>query len=368
MDSITKAGILLNSIRAPQKIFSRLCSDYDPEELWSRKSIWKELGLTPRMTERLDKLLFADWAEREEERIENFNARFITSVDIDYPAKLFDLTNPPVGLYIKGGVNLSLPSVAIVGTRKCSEYARSVATNLGKALAQAGVTTISGGARGIDSAGHRGSLLGDGVTIVVFGTGIDKTYPVENRELFARILERGAWVTEYPFGIGGSTWQFPERDRLISAMASRIVIAESPEDGGAMHTARNGLKLHREVWSIPGRITDEVSKGTNMLMREGSNVFISISDFIKTVTKREQLSLFDDDDEFNEKFDEKTESPELSDEAKKVYSVLQRKSGIMMDEIMSESGLDSGDVNIAISELEAEGLVSESGGRYSVVM
>ena len=367
MDTITKAGILLNAVKAPQKVFSRLCSDYDPEELWSRKSIWQELGLTARMSERLTEFLFADWAEREEERIENFNARFITSKDIDYPAKLFDLNNPPVGLYVKGRVNLALPSVAIVGTRKCSEYARVVAENLGRALAQSGITTISGGARGIDSAGHRGTLAGGGVTIVVFGTGIDKTYPVENRELFSRILERGAWVTEYPFGTGGSTWQFPERDRIISGMASRIVIAESPEDGGAMHTARKGLKLHREVWSIPGRITDEVSRGTNILMREGSNVFIGINDFIKTVTKREQFSLFEDD-EFGDKFDEKKEAPDLSGEAKIVYSVLQRKSGIMMDEIMSESGLDSGDVNIAISELEAEGLISESGGRYSSVL
>ncbi|MBQ7268191.1 MAG: DNA-protecting protein DprA, partial [Synergistaceae bacterium] len=194
-----------------------------------------------------------------------------------------------------------------------------------------------------------------------FGTGIDKTYPVENRELFSRILERGAWVTEYPFGTGGSTWQFPERDRIIAGMASRIVIAESPEDGGAMHTARKGLKLHREVWSIPGRITDEVSRGTNILMREGSNVFIGIGDFIKTVTKREQFSLFDDDE-----FDQKKAAPELSDEAKTVYSVLQRKDKITIDEINSESELEIWEVQSAISELESEGLVSNEAGRYSV--
>ena len=222
MDTITKAGILLNAIRAPQKVFSRLCSDYDPEELWSSQSIWQELGLKARMTERLTKLLVAGWVESEEERLENFDARFITSFDIDYPAKLFDLSNPPVGLYVKGSVNLSQPSVAIVGTRKCSEYAWNVAMNLGRALAQSGVMTVSGGAKGIDTAGHVGTLAADGVTVVIFGTGLDKTYPAENRELFAKVLERGSWVSEYPFGTGGNIWQFPERDRLISAMASRV--------------------------------------------------------------------------------------------------------------------------------------------------
>ncbi|MBQ7192810.1 MAG: DNA-processing protein DprA, partial [Synergistaceae bacterium] len=321
----------MNAIRAPQKIFSRLCSDYDPEELWSSQSIWQELGLKARMTERLKKLLLAGWVESEEERLENFDARFITSFDIDYPAKLFDLSNPPVGLYVKGSVNLSQPSVAIVGTRKCSEYAWNVAMNLGRALAQSGVMTVSGGAKGIDTAGHVGTLAADGVTVVIFGTGLDKTYPAENRELFAKVLERGSWVSEYPFGTGGNIWQFPERDRLISAMASRVVIAESPEDGGAMYTARRGLKLHREVWSIPGRITDDASKGSNILLREGSNVFISISEFIKTVTNCQLNDSFSVD---NKNF------PELSDEAKIVYSIIQRKDKITLDEIKSESGLD----------------------------
>lgn len=353
---MTKAGILLNAIKAPQKVFSRLCSDYGPDELWSRKSIWGELGLNPRMTGMLTKLLDADWVESEEERIVNFDARFITSFDIDYPARLFDLSNPPVGLYVKGSVNLSQPSVAIVGTRKCSEYAWNVAMSLGRALAQGGVMTISGGAKGIDTAGHVGTLAADGVTVVIFGTGIDRTYPVENRELFAKVLERGAWVSEYPFGTGGNFWQFPERDRLISAMASRVVIAESPEDGGAMYTARRGIKLHREVWSIPGRITEDASRGTNILLREGSNVFLSIGEFIKTVTNCQPNDLFLVD---NKNF------PELSDEAKIVYSIIQRKDKITLDEIQSESGLD--DVQLALMELESERLISESGGRFSAV-
>lgn len=365
MDSVTKSALLLNAVRASYSVFKKLCSDYGSEELWSRgskDSFWKELGLTERMCERLSDFLFQGWAEREEDNIERFNARFITANDIDYPVKLLSLDKPPVGLYVKGWVNLLLPSAAIVGTRKCSDYARATAYNLGYKLALNNVMTVSGGARGIDSAGHRGTLSGNGSTVVVFGTGLDKTYPAENRDLFARILERGAWVSEYHFGTDGNAWRFPERDRLIAALSSWVVVGESPEDGGAMHTARTGKKLGRDTWSIPGRITDEVSRGTNLLIREGANIFISIDDFIRSIVKGNEQLGFDFDDSVNA---EVSEAPELSDEEKKVYSVIQKKGSIMIDEVILESGLDFMDVQMAVTNLEAEGLISGSGGRYS---
>ena len=362
VDNLTKAALLLNNIKAPCTAFKKLCGNYDPQELWHSQSLWDELKLTERMKQRLSEFLANGWAENEDDRIYTFGARFITALDTDYPVKLSDLRKPPVALYVKGNVNLSLPSVAIVGTRKCSIYAEGVATNLGKSLAHNGINTISGGARGIDTAGHRGTLSEGGVTVVVFGTGLDKTYPAENKELFSRILERGAWVTEYSFGTDGNTWRFPERDRLIAAMASHVVIAESPEDGGAMHTARKALELSRDVWSIPGRIVDEVSKGSNMLMREGSNMLFSINDFISTITSgRAQMNI---------SFGETTqtslsESPELNDDAKRIYSLIQSNSGITADSLLAESGIDFVDVQSALNDLEFSGLIKNLGGRYS---
>ena len=367
-DDITKAGILLNAVNASNKIFSKLCDNYGPDGLWHSELLWQELGLTGRMKERLSRFLCDEWAEKEIERTENFDARFITSKSNDYPSKLFDLAKPPIGLYIKGSVNISLPSIAIVGTRKCSNYARNVASNLGKALARKGKMTISGGAKGIDTAGHQGSLSENGITIVVFGTGIDEVYPVENKDLFMRILERGAWVSEYPFGTRGNNWHFPERDRIIAAMSSCIVVAESPEDGGAMHTARGGLEIKRDVWSIPGRITDEASRGTNLLIREGTNIFVSIDDFLNTIIpEHEQICLnFNDNDDHNSVNDRQVH--ELSDDEKVIYSLIQRNGGITADDLLIESSLDFVTVQMALINLESEGLIAGSSGRYSALL
>ena len=362
MDSTTKAALLLNGIKAPVKAFRKLCGEYDPADLWHCESLWDELRLTERMKERLANFLAKGWAENEDEKIYSFGAKFISENNIDYPKKLSDLRDPPIGLYVKGNVNLSLPSVAIVGTRKCSAYAEGVAVNLGKALARAGITTISGGAKGIDTAGHRGTLNENGITVVVFGTGLDKTYPAENKDLFTQILDKnGAWITEYSFGTDGNTWRFPERDRLIAAIASHVVVAESPEDGGAMHTARKAVELGRDMWSIPGRIIDEVAKGTNMLMREGK-IFVSIEDFISKITSgRVQVDIaFDDSVQ-----DTSSQASDLTDDAKIIYSLIQGKSGITIDNLLSESGRDFIDVQTALNELEFYGLITNAGGRYS---
>ena len=365
VDNITKAALLLNAVKAPHKIFARLCSDYAPSELWQSESLWKKLGLTDRMRERLSGFLADDWAEHEDEKMYQFGARFITSQDADYPARLFNLKKPPVGLYVKGNVNLSLPSVAIVGTRKCSAYAEDVATKLGKALAQAGIITVSGGAKGIDSAGHRGTLAGDGVTVVVFGNGLDRTYPVENRDLFAMILERGAWVSEYPFGTPGSVWSFPDRDRLIAAIAAHVVIAESPEDGGAMHTARTAKELGRDTWSLPGRINEEANTGSNKIMNEGVRNLYGIGGFIREITAEHGRTVlgFGGGDEAS---GHDNTAPAFDDTEKAVYSLLQRKGAKTEDDIVAESGLDVADVNMAIMTLEAEGLIYSTGGRFAV--
>ncbi|MBQ7559474.1 MAG: DNA-processing protein DprA [Synergistaceae bacterium] len=361
----TRAGILLNAIRAPYEFFSRLCENYEPDEILKGASFWEELGLKKNHQQKLSGLLRDNWAEKEIDRAEKFGARFITAKDIDYPAKLKDLKNPPVGLYVKGSANILLPSVAIVGTRKCSSYGQTTATNIAKALAQNHITVISGGARGIDTAGHRGCLSENGATIAVFGTGIDKVYPIENRDLFSRIIERGAIISEFPMGMGGESWHFPDRNRIIVGMASRVVVVESPEGGGAMLTARAALELGREVWSVPGKITDDVSKGTNQLFNEGAKTTVSVKDFIEIIAgTNEQFNLnFDEFSDAPQKI--KKAAPILTDEEKIIYSILQRQGEILIDEIISKSGLDFMTVQEALMNLSAEGLIMDSSGRYS---
>ena len=366
MDNITKAALLLNAIKAKNKIFTRLCSDYDPCDLWQSDSLLKELGLTEKMTGRLLKFISDDWAEQEDDKLYKFGARFIHSSSNDYPSRLLDLSNPPVGLYVKGNVNLLLPFIAIVGTRKCSLYAENTAVNLGRAVAEAGMMTISGGAKGIDTAGHRGTLLGGGVTSVIFGNGLDRVYPVENRDLFAMILEHGgAWVSEYPFGTNGDAWRFPERDRLIAGIAAHVVIAESPEDGGAMYTAKIARKLGRDTWSIPGRITDATNLGSNRIMNDGVKTLADIGDFIKSITSGHvQLNI-----NFNgtEESESEKASVSLDENEKTVYSFLQRSGAKTKDSIAAGIELDDSDIDIALMNLEADGLIISRGGRYEVV-
>ena len=360
MNPVTKVALIFNAAKIPFEFFRKLCDSYGPDELFIGESILRELGLNDSQCQRVSSLITKDsWPERELERVENSGARFITAKDLDYPAKLFDLKNSPTGLYVKGKANLSLPSVSIVGTRKPSSYAQNAATQLGKSLALQGITVISGGARGIDSAGHRGTLANDGTTIAVFGTGIDKIYPSENRDLFARITEKGAIISEYPFGTAGEGWHFIERNRIIAALSSRTVIAESPEDGGAMHTAEFGFELGREVWALPGRIDDRTCRGSNMLIARGAKILVSIEEFVQSVSgKRVQLNLEDE---------EQVSRPELSDEEKIIYSFLQKHSKITIDDIEMQSELDFADINSALMTLEAEGLIINEAGRYSVL-
>ena len=364
MNDITHAGLIFNAANIPLGLFTKLCNDYDPHEIFSGSSFLRELGLTDAQTSRVTDFLAKDsWAERELELISRLGAKFITAQDLDYPAKLLDLKRPPVGLYIKGKANISLPSIAIVGTRNPGSYGQVTAGNLARDLAKHGAITISGGAAGIDSAAHRGSLSEDGITIAVFGTSIDRVYPFENRDLFERIIERGAVISEYPVGTPGESWHFPERNRIIAALSSRVVIVEAGEKSGALITAKYAQELGRELWCVPGRITDENSRGTNSLLNNGAKCLYDIGDFVESFTgKHEQLSLFADDDADSK---HTNSVPEMSDDEKVIYSLLQKNGSSLLDEIISESGIDAVDVQSALMMLEAEGLVHESSGRYS---
>lgn len=372
MNAITKAALIFNAAKIPFEFFSKLCDSYGPDELMISSSILHELGMTEQQCNRIEALIIKDsWPERELERTEKFNARFIHARDLDYPAKLRDLRNPPIGLYVKGKANLSLPSIAVVGTRKPSDYGRVTANRLGRELAKHGIITISGGARGIDAEGHRGTLAEDGTTIAVFGTGIDRIYPSEHRDLFSRILYRGALISEYPMNTNGEAWHFPERNRIIAAMSSRIIVVESPEGGGAINTAEHGFKLNREVYAVPGRITDETFRGSNELMTRGAKILFSIEEFMNDFAfKHTQLNLgFDDDVEDHESEDTKHDDTiELDDDEKLIYALVQTHNEITADTLSEESKLDLMTVQSALISLVSEGLVSENSGRYSVSM
>lgn len=201
--------------------------------------------------------------------------------DESYPPLLNSIPDPPCVLYVRGSFEArDLNSLAIVGSRRCSHYGREQAERFAALLAGAGVTVISGGARGIDSAAHRGAMSHpQGRTIAVLGCGIDQVYPPENKLLFDQIVNRGAIVSEYPIGTPPVAENFPRRNRIVSGMSRGVLVIEADERSGALITARQAVEDHgRPVFAVPGRVDNRMSAGPHKLIREGAILTANLDD------------------------------------------------------------------------------------------
>lgn len=214
----------------------------------------------------------ADLANRETAAAERLGGRIVTLEDEDYPSGLRQLSPPPPVLYIRGELPAG-PAVAIVGSRKPDTYGEEAAGLFARTLAGAGVTIVSGFAKGIDAVAHRGALaVPDGKTIAVLGCGLDVDYPRGHGRLAEEIAGRGAVVSELPCAMLPRAWHFPLRNRSIAALAGGTLVVQAALRSGSLITARHALDLGREVWAIPGRIFDEGSLGANALIREGAHL------------------------------------------------------------------------------------------------
>ena len=216
------------------------------------------------------------------------DARQVCPGDPAYPVQLLDLPDPPACLFVVGSSPAEAPApVAMVGARRCSAYGREVAEMLGRGLAAAGVTVVSGAALGIDAASHRGALSPGGVswtattepsttpeagfpTMAVLGSGIDRPHPSSNRGLIRRIAAVGAVLSEYPPGTPALPWRFPARNRLVAGLSRAVVVVEGAPGSGSMITAEFALELGREVFAVPGPVTSPLSAVPNQLIREGA--------------------------------------------------------------------------------------------------
>jgi DNA processing protein len=206
----------------------------------------------------------------------------ITLADADYPAPLLQLTDPPPLLYVQGRRDLlSRPALAIVGSRSATRQGEANAEAFAAHLAGCGLTIVSGLARGIDSAAHRGALGAEASTIAVLGTGADIVYPTSNRPLAARIARQGLLVSEYPLGTPGLAHNFPRRNRLIAAAARGVLVVEAALHSGSLITARVAAELGRDVMAIPGSIHSPVTHGCHQLLREGARLVESAQDVLE---------------------------------------------------------------------------------------
>ncbi len=201
-----------------------------------------------------------------------------------YPILLRSIPDPPNVLYMRGHLEpRDLNAIAIVGSRKCSFYGREQAERFAALLAGAGITVISGGARGVDSSAHRGAMSHpQGRTIAVLGSGVDTPYPPENAGLFAQIAERGAVLSEFPLGTSPLKENFPRRNRIVSGMSRGVLIVEADERSGALITARQACDDHgRPVFALPGRVDNPLSAGPHMLIRDGAILTTKLEDILE---------------------------------------------------------------------------------------
>lgn len=211
-----------------------------------------------------------DRAEAEVEAVKKLGGDILILDDGVYPALLREIYDPPIALYVKGAWAecLDQPCVAIVGSRKCSTYGQNAASMLARDLAQRGVTIVSGFARGIDAAAHRGAIEGGGRTVAVIGTGIDQVYPRDHKKLADEVLKaNGAIVSQFPLTTPPVSENFPYRNRIISGLSLGVIVVEAAENSGSLITARLAIEQNREVFAVPGNITSRNSFGTNYLIK-----------------------------------------------------------------------------------------------------
>jgi len=204
--------------------------------------------------------------------------------DEAYPDSLDALPDAPDLLFLRGGLP-ALPAVAVVGTRRCTTYGRTLARAYGTAIASAGWVTVSGLARGIDAEAHLGVVDSDGLGVAVLGSGSNVIYPAEHRELHDRLIEAGGGVvTEYPPGTPPEAWRFPPRNRIISGLAAAVVVVEAAVKGGALITANAALDQAKVVLAVPGDVGREASVGCNLLIRDGAVPVLGPDDLVEALS------------------------------------------------------------------------------------
>jgi DNA processing protein len=292
-------------------------------------------------------------------RLEALGIRWVARSDEGYPARLRTIHDPPVGLFVRGAASLGLfdrPCAAIVGARACSPYGSEVAAMLSSRLAAAGVVVVSGLARGVDGAAHRGALTA-GATVAVLGCGIDRDYPRAHASLAAEIAAAGLIVSEYAPGVEPAPWRFPARNRIVAGLADATVVVEARVRSGALITADLALEEGREVLAVPGEITSHLSAGSNALLRLGATPATGASDVF------EALGIAPPP--------QGVASPEvpagLSTETEAVRQVVV-DAAVPFDELVRRTGLAAAAVSAALVELELLGLVTEAEGVYRGVM
>jgi DNA processing protein len=300
------------------------------------------------------------------------DARIVALDDPGYPAQLKQIYDPPLVLYVRGNeAAISQPGIALVGTRHPTPYGSGMAERLACDLAARGLVIFSGMARGIDTAGHRGAIAAKGKTVAVWGTGVDVVYPKENSRLVEQILALGgAVISEFPMGTFPAPQNFPIRNRIISGISLGVLVVEAAEYSGTRITARCALEQNREVFAVPGNVTNKGSWTPNTLIKQGAKLVATWEDIWEELPTDVRLTLQPEGG--NESQAGQTASlfgeAELSPHEKKIFALLKADESTHIDEIVErlEPALSSSEIFAALFELELAGKVKQLPGKNFV--
>jgi DNA processing protein len=303
-------------------------------------------------------------AEKELKAAGNIDrCRLINWTEPEYPQTLLQIYDPPVLLYVRGDPEvLNHPCLSIVGTRRPTLYGTQMAERLGRELAARGLVIVSGMARGIDAIGHQGAMAVSGRAIGVLGTGIDVCYPKENKKLYEQVLARGAIISEFPLRTHPAPENFPIRNRIVAGMPLGVIVIEGAQYSGSLITARLAMEFGREVFGVPGNVTQPVSFAPNLLIKQGAKLVTNAEDVIEELPTPVRAALV------------KAERPEteqrnllvaasLNPSEKKIYELLSPEDSKHIDDIVERSGLNSSEVLATLFDLEMKGIVRQSPGK-----
>ncbi|HOX41347.1 MAG TPA: DNA-processing protein DprA [bacterium] len=327
----------------------------DLSKLWNKGEGLIGKRLEPKVVDLVKDVIANFDPESELMKIKSQDLGYLTYFDSGYPVQLKEIYDAPIVLYIRGSIDaLGYPSVAIVGSRKCTYYGRRVARQFSKELAGAGLAIVSGLALGVDGEAHIGALEGEGITVGVLGCGIDQIYPSSHTRIASEIIAKGgAVISEFPPGTPAYKQNFPARNRIIAGLSLGTLVVEAAEGSGSLITAICALEYGREIFAIPGNIEQENSRGTNKLIQQGAKLVLSPDEILSELRIR------------NIKSTKKAKKilPESEEETQILHELSQKPC--LVDEIVEKTGYNIIAINSTLTMMEMKGMIENTGGgRY----
>ena len=342
---------LLEAFGSPENVFH------------ATRSQLEALRIRPETIESIMSRELEGRAEVELDRVKQLGGDILILDDGSYPQMLREIADPPITLYVRGAWEacLTMPCVAIIGSRMCSTYGTNATEMLARDLSTRGICIISGLARGIDTAAHRGAVRYGGKTVAVLGTGIDGAYPRENGRLIKEILDSGgAVVSQFPLGTPPLKDNFPYRNRIISGLSLGVLIVEASERSGSLITARLAMEQDREVMAVPGNITSANSYGTNYLIKSGAKLVQQWQDVVAELPSDIAAAILPpriDEDATNGTAAPDTLPSDLNENERKVWTLLSADEVVHIDSLLDSSGLSFGELNTTLVTLDIRDLI-----------